>query len=173
MSSNVNLLDSESIYGKQLSQQKGESTIERDEVRGKGKDKRQVNININSKGANPCCCLHGCFSFFYFISKIFKCFKMCCCTPCCSTAALLGGMSALGGILAGCFFMGVFGIIPIPMELTKLICNASEAQKFYYYHNNLTIIKEIGNYNFTNPSIFYSIKMIATLKLITLLFIIL
>lgn len=135
--SSSNLIDAESIYCKTQGQMKGEATLN-----------RQVNVNLNSRASNPCCCIHACFSFFYFISRILKCFKACCCVPCCSTAALLGTLGSIGSIFAGLAFMGVVGIIPIPMELTKLICNASERQNFYYYNNNLTVIREIGNFSF-------------------------
>ena len=174
--SNASLLDTESIYVKrkqhdqqQQQQQSGKTNnnnaSDDDDatlVRGRRSTKengRQVNINLNSRGVNPCCCVQACFSFFYFISKIFKCLKLCCCAPCCSMAALLGSVGALGGLLAGFAFLGVFGVIPIPMEVTRMICNGSEAQKFYYYNNNLTIIKEIGNFNYTNSGIYQIIYL--------------
>lgn len=155
-SSNANLLDAESIYIKTPGHMKsGESAANStlksvDSDRRRGRRQKDDRRHRDSFGcAEICCCVHACSSFLHIISRIFKCFKICCCAPCCSTAALLGAFGAIGGLLAGFAFLGVFGIIPIPMELTRLICNASaENQKFYYYNNNLTIIKEIGNFSY-------------------------
>ena len=51
-----------------------------------------------------------------------SCLANCCCRPCCSAAGLLGGVGAIGGLVAGGAALGVIGLIPIPVEFTRNIC---------------------------------------------------
>jgi hypothetical protein len=90
------------------------------------------NIHINS---GSCCCT-SCCGFLNICLQIFSCLSSCCFQPCCNMAAVLGGIVAIGGLLVGVFLMGIFGLIPIPNEITTNICNASLERHFYY--NNFT-----------------------------------
>lgn len=103
---------------------------------------RKVTKNKIELHSGSCCCCR-CFGLFSLCFQVLNCFSGWCLRPCCSTAAVLGGIGALGGVLAGVMLMGVFGIIPIPMEFTRNICNATHERNNYYYQNNFTIIKEI------------------------------
>lgn len=101
------------------------------------------------KTTSACCLIRSCCSVFYVLLKVFKCFRCLCCQPLCSTAAVLSVFSLMAGVLAGGLCLGIFGIIPIPVEVTRAICNASSSHNFtdrHYYHNNLTIIKEIQHF---------------------------
>ena len=87
----------------------------------------QKNTRLGGGGgpaALACCCcgpsLCGLVSFFLGFLQFFS---SCCFRPCCSTAAMLGGVGAIGGLLTGVVCMGVLGVLPLPIELTKNICD--------------------------------------------------
>jgi hypothetical protein len=86
--------------------------------------KRKVNIESSSECCtvvNLCC-------------NMISCFSSCCMRPCCSLAALLGGLIFVGFILATAILLGMFGVLPIPKEITRNICNSS--QKLNNQFNN-------------------------------------
>lgn len=61
--------------------------------------------------------------------------------PCCSTAGMLGGVGALGGLVAGGAALGVIGVIPIPVEFTRNICKMERERHFFNdtrFNNNFT-----------------------------------
>lgn len=107
--------------------------LARDEVGQASSTKNTVKIN-----ADLGCC-SSCFSFFGFFCQCFSCFTSFCCKPCCSAAGLIGGIGALGGLLAGVLMLGIVGVIPIPYEVTKAICNATNERNIFmnpnYTHN--------------------------------------
>jgi len=85
----------------------------------------------------------GCCRFFYALFSFFcgclQCFTNCCFRPCCSTAAILAGFTGLGGLLAGIMVMGVIGVLPLPVEFTKNICNMDRHRTFINYNDNQTM----------------------------------
>jgi len=74
-----------------------------------------------------CGCVRSCIALLSFLVNFLSCLTSavsnCCCKPCCSTAAMLGGVGALGGVMAGAAALGVLGIIPIPVEIARNICH--------------------------------------------------
>lgn len=92
-------------------------------------------IHISS---NPflCCKIFSLFSccFQFFCGLCFK--------PCCSTAGFLGVFGLLIGLLTGGALMGLSGVIPIPYEITKNICNTTQDNNYYYYQHNHTFYVE-------------------------------
>jgi hypothetical protein len=78
--------------------------------------KRKINIG----GPSECC------TMFNLCCNMISCFSSCCMKPCCSLAALLGGLIFVGFILATAILLGMFGFLPIPKEITRNICNSSE-----------------------------------------------
>lgn len=96
-------------------------------------------------------CGQSCMGFANFCCAFFTCFGSFCCRPCCSAAGLLAGIGALGGLLAGAIMMGVMGFIPIPIEVTKAICNMTHDRNFYYHNDNLSNLTGINVFdpNFT------------------------
>lgn len=101
--------------------------------------KNKIHIHSNS-----CCCCK-CFKIFSFCCQIFHFLASLCLKPCCSMAGILGGLGALSGILAGAALMGIVGVIPIPYEITKNICNATHQKNVYYYQHNHTFFVEKNN----------------------------
>lgn len=92
------------------------------------------NIQLGS----GCCFFRFIFSIFGFFCSCLQCFTNCCFRPCCSTAAILAGFTGLGGLLAGIMVMGVVGVLPLPVEFTKNICNMDRHRTFINYNDNQT-----------------------------------
>lgn len=93
-----------------------------------------------------CGCIRIFISFMHFLCGIFSCFTNCladfCCKPCCSTAAMLGGVGAIGGAVAGAAALGVLGVIPIPVEFTRNICKFDPNHNLY---NNTNFVTNLTN----------------------------
>ena len=104
--------------------------------------KNKVSIHANFG------CCQSCVGLLNFFLGFLSCFSNCCFRPCCSTAAMLGGLGALGGILAGVLFMGIVGIIPVPYEITKNICNFERDAHICQF--NQTINNTPTTYNYTH-----------------------
>ena len=119
----------------------------------KNKKVTKNNIHINS---GSCCCT-SCCGFINACLQIFTCLSSCCFQPCCNMAAVLGGIVAIGGLLVGVFLMAIFGLIPVPNEITKNICNASTERHFYY-----------NNFTSTTPRISTSSTSIGKLSFLTI-----
>jgi len=81
-----------------------------------------------------CGCIRSCIAFLSFLVNFLSCLTTavsnCLCRPCCSAAGMLGGVGALGGVMAGAAALGVLGIIPIPVEITRNICQM-ERERIY------------------------------------------
>jgi hypothetical protein len=90
------------------------------QVNNATKNYTKNNFKIGTGGSSLCCgMLNLCFN-------AMSCFSSCCLRPCCSVAALLGGLIFIGFILSFAILMGIFGVLPIPKEITRNICNYSE-----------------------------------------------
>ncbi len=94
--------------------------------------KRKVNIGSPSE----CCTMIN------LCCNMMSCFSSCCMRPCCSLAALLGGLLFVGFILATAILLGMFGVLPIPKEITRNICNSSEKFNNQFSHFDKKINSE-------------------------------
>lgn len=83
-----------------------------------------------------------CCKIFSIFSCCFQLFCGLCFKPCCSTAGFLGVFGLLIGLMAGGTLMGLSGVIPIPYEITKNICNTTHDNNYYYYQQNHTFYVE-------------------------------
>lgn len=111
---------------------------------------KKVNKNKIELHSGGCCC-SSCCGLFSLFCNFLSVFSSCCFKPCCSTAAVLGGVGALGGLLAGVVFAGVFGIIPIPYDLTKSICNSTIGRHNIIYQENFTVYKTLEKNSTKDP----------------------
>ena len=85
------------------------------------------------------CCCGPCFSALNLGCQCFKLLSSCCLRPCCSAAAILCGFGLVGMLLAGILFAFMFGLIPIPHQVTQNICNST--RESFYFRENFTIYK--------------------------------
>ncbi|CAF0715734.1 unnamed protein product [Brachionus calyciflorus] len=135
-----------------VKEKKSEDEEEDDEkvVNNYNKNVTKNKIHIHS---NSCCCFKCC-GLFNFCFQIFQFLCSLCLKPCCSTAGVLSGLCALGSMLTGAALLGIVGVIPIPYEITKNICNSTNEKNFYYYQHNHTFFVEKNNS--LNPNFYFN-----------------
>ena len=131
VSSKVNLIEPKAGRGAH------EELYSSQQMRNDSKRKRKRRRGV-------CCCLvQVCVLLFKCSVGSIKCFTSCCVKPWCSMASVLAILAALGGVLAAVLCMGMLGVVTIPHEITRSICNATHERNNFYYQQNFTIIKEV------------------------------
>jgi hypothetical protein len=58
-------------------------------------------------------------------------------------AVILFTLLILAGVVITALCMVQLGILRIPEQVTRSICNATHERNNFYYHQNFTIIKEV------------------------------
>jgi hypothetical protein len=94
---------------------------------------RTVIKKTTNKSSSFCSCCRFFIDLFSLFIQCIRCLASCFCSPCCFATALFGGIAAVFGVAA----LGIFGIIPIPVNWTNSICNATESYRnvFVTYEN--------------------------------------
>jgi hypothetical protein len=112
--------------------------------------KTNNNVNVNMGCCGPM------IGLINFTCHIMNLMSSCCCRPCISAAAILGGLGTLATVLAAAILMGFMGLIPLPNDLTEKFCennlvNYSMPPPFPWNYTNYTNYNNWPqNYNLTN-----------------------
>jgi hypothetical protein len=96
--------------------------------------KKTVN-KTTIKVPSICSCCQCCVQIFSLFLQCLQCLGSCLCTPFCCAAGVFGAFAAAAGVVA----LGVFGIIPIPVNWSNAICNPENHRNIFVTYENATV----------------------------------
>jgi hypothetical protein len=152
VSSKANLIDSANTQAESVKED--EQEVEKRTLKKIKRGKRR-----SSTVDTCCCCFRSCVGLFRCLTGCTRCISVCFFRPCCSMASTLFTFIALAVILVVVVCMGLVGIIQVPQEITRSICNATYERNNFYYHQNFTIIREIEKHNSSSKTSKSQIKI--------------
>jgi hypothetical protein len=109
--------------------------------------KKTVN-KTTIKVPSICSCCQCCVQVFSLLLQCLQCLGSCLCTPFCCAAGVFGAFAAAAGVVA----LGVFGVIPIPVDLTNAICNSENHRNIFVTYENATVYNYSHNISTTTTT---------------------